>query len=95
MNPHPKVSLSDIRIMILCEYPLSTEECGHQYYDGDGVNKSLEETYVWCKVAQFAGNHNVDSLVNYLGSTLVKPKCLKLPSRAKPIYTRRFSIKAS
>ena len=88
MNPHPKVSLSDIRIMILCEYPLSTEECGHQYYDGDGVNKSLEEAYVWYKVAQFAGNHNVDSLVNYLGSTVVKSKCLKLSSRVKPIYTR-------
>ena len=88
MNPHPRVSLSAIRIMILCEYPLSTEECGDQYYDGDGVNKSLEEAYVWYKVAQCAGNHNVDSLVNYLGSTLVKPKCLKLSSRAKPIYTR-------
>ena len=37
MNTHPKVSLSDIRTMILCEYPLSAEECGHQYYDGDGV----------------------------------------------------------
>jgi len=88
MNPHPKVSLSDIRIMILCEYPLSTEECGHQYYDGDGVNKSLEEAYVWYKVAQCGGNHNVDSLVNYLGSTVVKSKCLKLSSRAKHIYTK-------
>ena len=28
MNTHPKVPLSDIRMMILCEYPLSTEECG-------------------------------------------------------------------
>ena len=88
MNPHPKVSLYDIRIMILCEYPLSTEECGHQYYDGDGVNKSREEAYVWYRVAQCAGNHKVDSLVNYLGSTLVRSKCLKLSSRAKHIYTR-------
>ena len=87
MNPHPKVSLSDIRIMILCEYPLSTEECGHQYYDGDGVSKSLEEAYVWYRVAQCSGNHKVDPLVNYLGSTLVKSKCLKLSSRAKHIYT--------
>jgi len=43
MNTRPKVSLSDTGIMILCEYPLSTQECGHQYYDGDGVNKSLEK----------------------------------------------------
>ena len=40
MNTRPKVSLSDIRIMILCEYPLSTEECGHLYYDGDDVGFS-------------------------------------------------------
>ena len=88
INTHPKVSLSDIRTMILCEYPLSAEECGHQYYDGDGVTKNIKEAYVWYRVAQCAGNHNVDSLVNYLGSTLVKSKCLKLYSRAKHIYTR-------
>ena len=88
MATQTSISLSDIRTMILCEYPLSTEECGHHYYDGDGVTKNLEEAYVWYRVAQCAGNHNVDSLVNYLGSTLVKPKCLKLSSRAKPIYTR-------
>jgi len=88
MNTRPKVSLSAIRIMILCGYPLSTEECGHQFYDGDGVNKSREEAYVWYRVAQCAGNHKVDSLVNYLGSTLVRSKCLKLSSRAKHIYTR-------
>ena len=88
MNPRPKVSLSDIGIMILCEYPLSTEECGDQYYDGDGVNKNLEEAYVWYRIAQCSGNHKVDSLVNYLGSTLVRSKCLKLSSRAKHIYTR-------
>ena len=88
MNTRPNVSLSDIRMMILCEYPLSTEECGHQYYDGDDVNKSLEEAYVWYRVAQCSGNHNVDSLVDCLGSKLVKSKCLKLSSRAKHIYTR-------
>ena len=88
MSTHIQVSLSEIRTMILCEYPLSTEEYGHLYYDGCAVTKNIEEAYVWCKVAQFAGNHNEDSLVNYLGSTLVKPKCLKLSSRAKPIYTR-------
>ena len=88
MNPRPNVSLSDIRMMILCEYPLSAEECGHQYYDGDGVTKNIEEAYVWYRVAQCAGNHEVDSLVNYLGPTLVKSKCLKLSSRARHIYTR-------
>ena len=88
MNTHPKVSLSDIRIMILCEYPLSTEECGHQYYDGDSVTKNLEEAYVWYRVAQCAGNHKVDSLVDHLSSALVRSKCLKLSSRAKHIYTR-------
>ena len=88
MTTHTQVSLSEIRTMILCEYPLSTEEYGHLYYDGEGVNKSLEEAYVWYKVAQCGGNHNVDSLVNYLGSTVVKSKCLKLSSRAKHIYTK-------
>jgi len=88
MNTPMKISLSDIRLMILCEFPLSTEEFGHQYYDGDGVSKNLEEAYVWYRIAQCASNHNVDSLVNYLGSTLVKSKCCKLSSRAKHIYTR-------
>ena len=88
MNTHAKVSLSDIRTMILSGFPLSTEECGHLYYDGDGIGKSLEEAYVWYRIAQCAGNHKVDPLVNYLGSTLVKSKCLKLSSRAKHIYTR-------
>ena len=46
INTHPKVSLSDIRTMILCEYPLSAEECGHQYYDGDGVNKRAKHIVV-------------------------------------------------
>jgi len=78
MNPRPNVSLSDIRMMILCEYPLSTEECGHHYYDGDGVNKSREEAYVWYQVAQYAGNHRVDSLVSYLNTKLMKSKCRKL-----------------
>jgi len=96
MNTHAKVSLSDIRIMILCEYPLSTEECGHQYYDSDGVTKNIEEAYVWCKVAQFAGNHKVDSLINHLNTKLIRTKCLKLSSRAKHIYARalRYEDKA-
>lgn len=58
MNTHGKLSISDIRTMILCAYPLSTEEYAHLYYDGDGVNKSLEEAYVWYTVAQFSGNHS-------------------------------------
>ena len=88
MATQTSITLSDIRSMILCEYPLSTEECGHHYYDGDGVTKSLEEAYVWYRIAKYAGNHNVDSLVNYLSSTLAKAKCLKLSSRARHIYTR-------
>ena len=88
MNAHAKVSLSDIRIMILSGFPLSTEECGHLYYDGDGVSKSLEEAYVWYQVAQCAGNHNVDSLLDFLGSKLMQSKCCKLLSRARHIYTR-------
>jgi TPR repeat protein len=88
MYTHSKISLSDIRTMILCEFPLSTEEIGHQYYDGEGVNKSLEEAYVWYQVAQCAGNHKVASLVNYLDSKLTTSKCLKLSSRARHIYTK-------
>ena len=86
MATQASISLSDIRTMILCEYPLSTEECGHQYYDGDGVNKSREEAYVWYRVAQCAGNHKVDSLVNCLNTKLIKTKRLRLSSRAKHIY---------
>ena len=95
MNAHAKVSLSDIRTMILSEFPLSTEECGHLYYDGDGVGKSLEEAYVWYQVAQCAGNHRVDSLVNHLDSRLIKSKRRKLSSRAKHIYTKalRYEVK--
>ena len=88
MYTHSKISLSDIRTMILCEFPLSTEEFGHQYYDGEGVSKSLEEAYVWYRVAQYTGNNNVDSLVNYLDSKLTTSKCFKLSSRARHIYTR-------
>ena len=33
--------LSDIRMMILCQYPMSALECGNCYYDGDGVAKDL------------------------------------------------------
>jgi TPR repeat protein len=88
MYKHSKISLSDIRTMILCEFPLSTEECGHLYYDGEGVKKSLKEAYVWYRVAQCAGNHKVDTLVNYLDSKLTTSKCLKLSSRARHIYTK-------
>ena len=88
MNTLNQMSLSDIRTMILCEFPLSTEEYGHLFYDGDGVIKNLEEAYVWYQIAQCAGNHRVDSLVNYLGVTLKKSRCCKLSSRAKHIYTR-------
>ena len=88
MNTHAKVSLSDIHTIILSGFPLSTEECGHLYYDGDGVGKSLEEAYVWYKVAQCAGNTTVDSLVKHLDSRLVKSKRRKLSSRAKHIYIK-------
>ena len=88
MYTHSKISLSDIRTMILCEFPLSTEEFGHQYYDGEGVSKSLEEAYVWYRVAQCTGNNNVDSLINYLDFKLTTSKCFKLSSRARHIYTR-------
>jgi hypothetical protein len=37
------ISLSDIRMMILCEFHLSTEEIGHQYYDGEGVKKASKK----------------------------------------------------
>jgi hypothetical protein len=80
--------LSDIRIMILCQYPLSALECGNRYYDGDGVAKDLEEAYVWYKVAQCAGVNQVGGLVDYIGSTLARSKCHRLSSRAKHIYVR-------
>ena len=54
MSLRPNITLSDIRMMILCEFPLSTEEIGHQYYDGEGVKKSLKEAYVWYRIAQCA-----------------------------------------
>jgi hypothetical protein len=88
MYTHCKLSLSDIRTMILCAYPLSTEEYAHLYYDGDCVNKSLEEAYVWYTVAKFSGNHSVGCLVNYLNSRLMKSTRDKLSSRAKHIYIR-------
>jgi TPR repeat protein len=88
MNILTQMSLSDIRIMILCDFPMSAEEYGHLFYDGDGVIKNLEEAYVWYKVAQCAGNHKVDSLVSYLDATLNKSKCCKLSSRARHIYDR-------
>ena len=86
MSTKIKQSLSDIRLMILTSYPLSTEELGHLYYDGDGVTKNIEEAYVWYRVAQCAGNHDVDSLVNCLNTKLIKTKRLRLSSRAKHIY---------
>jgi TPR repeat protein len=88
MNTHFKASISNIRTMILCENPLSIEEYAHLYYDGDGVNKSLEEAYVWYTVAQLSGNHRVDCLVNYLNSQLTKSMCNELSSRAKLIYDK-------
>ena len=66
--------------------PLFTEEVDHQHYDGDGVTKSIKEIYVWYRVAQCAGNHNVGSLVNYLNTKLIISQRLKLSSRAKHIY---------
>jgi len=92
MTTHTQVSLSEIRTMILCEYPLSTEEYGHLYYDGEGVNKSLEEAYVWYRVAQCAGNHKVDSLVNYLNTKLMNTTRLKLSLRAKHTYTKALLL---
>ena len=91
MNAHIKISLSDVRIMILSEYPLSTEEHGHLYYHGDGVDKSVEEAYVWYHIAQCAGNRSVDSIVSHLGSKLVASTCHKLSSRALHIYTRALT----
>jgi TPR repeat protein len=88
MNTLTQMSLSDIRIMILCDFPLSTEEYGHLYYDGDGVIKNRDEAYVWYRVAQCAGNHKVDCLVNYLNSRIMKSTSNKLSSRAKHIYAR-------
>jgi TPR repeat protein len=88
MNTHCKISLSDIRTMILCSYPLSTEEYAHLYYDGDCVIKNREEAYVWYRIAQCAGNHSVDCLVNYLNSRIMKSTSDKLSSRAKHIYAR-------
>ena len=53
----------------------------------DGVTKNIEEAYVWYRVTQCAGNHNVDSLVNCLNTKLIKTKRLRLSSRAKHIYS--------
>ena len=88
MNTRANISLSDVRTMILREFPLSIEEYGHCYYDGDGVTKDTEEAYVWYVVAQCAGNHRVDTLVNHLDSQLIKSQRHRLSSRAKHIYTK-------
>jgi TPR repeat protein len=86
MNTSIKTSLSQIRMMILCEYPLSIEEYGHCYYDGDGVNKSTEEAYVWYQVAHCADNLRVNSLIAYLSSRLLLSEIQKLSSREKHLY---------
>ena len=91
MNAHTKISLSDVRIMIPKEYPMSTEESGHLYHPGDGVNKNVEEAYVWYRIAQCAGNRSVDSIVSHLGSKLMTSTCHKLSSRALHIYTRALT----
>jgi TPR repeat protein len=92
MNTSIKTSLSQIRMMILCEYPLSNEEYGHFYYDGDGVNKSTEEACVWYQVAQCADYHRVNSLIAYLSSRLLLSEIQKLSSREKHIYTKTFQV---
>ena len=93
MSTPTPFSLSSVQTMILCGYPVSTEEFGHCYYDGDGdgVSKNLDEAFVWYRVAQCAGNHRVDCLVNYLDSKLEPHKRLKLISRAKHIYQSALS----
>ena len=88
MNLRTNITLSEVRMMILCQYPLSTEEYGHCYYDGDGVTQDTEEAYVWYKVAECAGGSQVGGLVDYIGSTLAKSKCHRLSSRARHIYVR-------
>ena len=88
MSTKIKQSLSDVRLMILTSYPLSTEELGHLYYDGDGVDQSYEEAYVWYQVAQCSGNHRVDSLLKYLDTKLVGPVRKRLASRATDIYSK-------
>lgn len=88
MSLRPNTTLSDIRLMTLCQYPLSALEYGNCYYDGDGVAKDTQEAYVWYKVAQCAGDNQVGGLVDPIGSTLAQPKCHRLSSRAKHIYVR-------
>ena len=92
MNTPMKISLPDIRIMILCGYPLSTEECGHQHYDGEGVKKSLKEAYVWYRIAQCAGNNNVDSLVNYLNTKLIYPSALNCHQEQNKYMLVRYGM---
>ena len=88
MSTQANIPLSDIRMMILCGYPLPTEEYGHFYYDGDEVTRSTEEAYVWYRIAQQAGNRSVDSVVDCIGPTLTTFKCHRLSSRAEHIYSR-------
>ena len=70
MTLRANISLSEVRMMILCQYPLSTSEYGHCYCDGDGVAKDPEEAYVWYKVAECAGVNQVGDLIDCIGSTL-------------------------
>ena len=88
MSKRTKGKLSDIRMIILCQYPLSALEYGNCYYDEDGVTKDTQEAYVWYKVAPLAGDNRVGGLVDCIGSTLAQPKCHRLSSRAKHIYVR-------
>lgn len=92
MHTNTKITLSDVHNMLVHSNPLSIEEYGHCHYDGYGVNKNIEEAYVWYKVAQYSGNHLVDGLVKYLDSNVVKKKSFRLSSRAKHIYIEALKL---
>ena len=64
----------------------------HLYYDGEGVNKSLEEAYIWYQVAQCAGNHRVASLAVYVASKLMKHTNF---TKKEPLAPVRTPSKAS
>tara|TARA_B110000908_G_C10145585_1_gene398884 strand:+ start:678 stop:956 length:279 start_codon:yes stop_codon:yes gene_type:complete len=88
MSKRTKGKLSDIRLIILAQYPLFAAEYGNCFFDGDGVARDIEEAYVWYQVALCAGDNQVGGLVDYIGSTLAKSKRRRLSSRAKNIYVR-------
>ena len=92
MSTQANITLSDVRIMILYEYSLPTEESGHQHYAGDGVRKNREEAYVWYRVAKCADNNKMDSLFNRLNTKLIRTKRLKLSSRARRIYVKALGF---